>query len=171
MGLNSYKRKDDQDGAVWVSIEHGVKVLLREMGTPEYQRQLLKLSEIVTEEELKEASVAERIKDGQHKVELLLGEYLILAIDDEGEVIDSRDEITAIVTDPTMWEFKEKVLEAAREKQNFMLHKKVAAVGNSEDSPEGSRTGGSNTLKKAKSGQTSPSSLNGAETSESRLPA
>ena len=122
MALCDYKRdKVAMEEGIEVEVGKGVKARLLEFGTPGFwEAYIMFLGDDMSAELSKE-------KDREATEDALI-HYIILSITDEdGTVIEDKDEIAEIIHDPAMWELKKDILAKARDEKLFVAKKEAQA--------------------------------------------
>lgn len=112
MSLAAYRRKPESIEGLEITLSKGVKVTIREWGTPEFYMAMVPpgIERVPHTDE----------KRRQEEIIRGMAYWVIAQIDDDGHIISDPEEILAILKDPLMWEFKVEVMERANEEGLFI---------------------------------------------------
>jgi len=116
MGLEAYKRdKSAVEKGVWITLNNGVKVLLKEWGTPEFWASYLlnanfEGDNITTEEDVKATGLA-------------IANSIVMKIDNDGTMIEGAIAVSEIINDPAYWELKSEIILESKKTELFRIKK------------------------------------------------
>ena len=129
--LSDYRRSALQ---VEVELPKGLKVCLKEFGTPNYWRVYMETLQVVKDGDLTESN------EYQARARALAMQVVVW-IQDEDTRIEDKEEIYKVLSDLHYWELVRDIINAASTSKKFFTEKDAEAKKLSESTPENTSSG------------------------------